>query len=320
LAALKKTTKPASGHQASQLAAITELTIDVRHVEGKSNLVADALSRPDPPSLTTKTGTSANNLEVDDSAPSLTCLSPSLDSRYVKTTINAIKPGVNYRELADDQTQDSEVKAYRTAISGLKLKDVQFMDGSCSVPCDVSTGCPRPIVTKNWQKRIFDIFHGLAHPGATTTKKLISAKFVWHGLVKQITAWARQCIQCQQSKIQTHVKAPLQSFEPTMKRFEHVHIDLVGPLPESRGHKYLLTVMDRFTRWPEAVPIKDIETRTVAVAFIQNWIARFGVPGHITTDRGTQFISDLWASMSELLGTNLHPKTAYHPQSNGLVE
>ena len=194
------------------------------------------------------------------------------------------------------------------------------MDGSCSVLYNVSTGCPRPIVPKNWRKRIFDIFHGLAHPGARTTKKLISAKFVWHGLAKQITAWARQCIQCQWSKIQAHVKAPLQSFEPTTKRFEHVHVDLVGLLPESRGHKYLLTVMDRFTRWPEAVPIKDIESRTVDLAFIQNWIAQFGVPGHITTDRGTQFISDLWASMSEFLGTNLHPTMAYHPQSNGLVE
>ncbi len=132
--------------------------------------------------------------------------------------------------------------------------------------------------------------------------------------------WAKTCLSCQRSKIQTHVKAPLQNFTPSVRRFNHVHIDIVGPLPESRGCKYLLTVIDRFTRWPEAIPIKDMETRTIAQAYVQGWIARFGVPSHMTSDRGTQFVSDLWRAMSNLLGTELHPTTAYHPQANGMVE
>ena len=86
----------------------------------------------------------------------------------------------------------------------------------------------------------------------------------------------------------------------------------MGPLPESQGFKYLLTIIDRFTRWPEAVPIKDIETRAVAKAYTQNWVARFGVPAHMTSDRGTQFVSELWKAMTNLLGTELHPTTAYH--------
>ena len=99
-----------------------------------------------------------------------------------------------------------------------------------------------------------------------------------------------------------------------------MHIDIVGPLPESQGFKYLVTVIDRFTRWPEAIPIKDIEARTVAKAYVTNWVARFGVPNQMTSDRGTQFVSELWSAMSNLLGTDLHPTTAYHPQANGMIE
>ena len=96
------------------------------------------------------------------------------------------------------------------------------------------------------------------------------------------------------SKIQIHVKTPLQPFAPVSGRFDHVHIDLVGPLQESQGFKYLVMVKDRFTHWPEAIPIRDIEARTVAKAYVTNWVALFGLPSHITSDHGTQFVSELW--------------------------
>jgi len=234
--------------------------------------------------------------------------------------VNAIAPGIDYRELANAQSEDQDVQDYRTAITNLKLADVPFSDGEFSVLCDTSTGVARPIVPETWKRRIFDTIHTLSHPGIKLTKRLVSAKFVWHGLGKQITHWARTCLSCQRAKVQTHVKAPIQQFQPAARRFDHVHIDLVGPLPESQGFKYLLTVVDRFTRWPEALPIKDIETRTIARVYAQHWIARFGVPTLMTSDRGPQFVSDLWSALSSLLGTSLHPTTAYHPQANGLVE
>ncbi|KAF2356832.1 Integrase catalytic core [Trinorchestia longiramus] len=79
-------------------------------------------------------------------------------------------------------------------------------------------------------------------------------------------------------------------------------------------------MIDRFTCWVEAVPISDITAETVARTFVHSWIARFGVPLRITHDRGAQFASKLWADVSSLLGCVNFSTTAFHPQSNGLIE
>ena len=83
---------------------------------------------------------------------------------------------------------------------------------------------------------------------------------------------------------------------------------------------YLLTCVDRFTRWPEAIPMVDIRAETVADAFFSGWVARYGTPATITTDRGAQFESQLWDSLCNQFGIIRNRTTSYHPQSNGMVE
>ena len=148
----------------------------------------------------------------------------------------------------------------------------------------------------------------------------MTSRFVWPGVRADVRRWARTCLQCQRSKIHRHTNAPQATFLTPETRFDRVHIDLVGPLPPSNGYQYLLTCVDRFTRWPEAIPLVDSTAETVAQAFVQGWIARFGTPSTVTTDRGRQFESNLWRAFTQLLGTKHLHTTAYHPASNGLVE
>jgi transposase InsO family protein len=83
---------------------------------------------------------------------------------------------------------------------------------------------------------------------------------------------------------------------------------------------YLLTIIDRTTRWLEATPLRTMDARTCADALVASWVSRYGVPSQITTDRGRQFTSEIWAVLCARLGISHITTMAYHPQANGMVE
>ena len=227
-------------------------------------------------------------------------------------------PPIDLARMAEEQLRDPEVAELRKQPGALKLKEVN-LDG-CILLCDVSTSRPRPIVPPLWTKTIFEAIHNLSHPGHKSTTRAISARYVWPGLKREVKNMVRACHSCQASKIGRHTKTPLNSFDPPDRRFGDIHVDLVGPFPPSEGCTYLFTIIDRFTRCPEAVPIQNAEATTCARALLRTWIARFGVPDSITSDQGPQFTSGLWRELHNVLGCSNKHTTAYHPQSNGMVE
>ncbi len=152
------------------------------------------------------------------------------------------------------------------------------------------------------------------------TRRLITARFCWPQMAKAITQMARARLQCQRGKVHRHVHLQPTEIPVPHHRFAHLHVDLVGPLPPSRGHTYLFTIIDRTSRWLEAIPLASITAADCARAPFAGWVSRFGVPATITSDRGAQFTSALWAGLCSLLNIQHSPTTAYHPQSNGLVE
>ena len=275
-----------SPRQVRHLDLIAQFTTDIRHVHGSNNTVADALSR-----------LNISALHTGDS-----------------TTV------VDFGAMAAAQHDDPDLVRLQHD-SSLKLEQVPLaMSDGITLVCDVSTGTPRPYVPNSFRRAIFESLHSLSHPGIRATQRLVTSRFVWPGVRADVRRWARTCLQCQRSKIHRHTNAPQATFLTPETRFDRVHIDLVGPLPPSNGYQYLLTCVDRFTRWPEAIPLVDSTAETVAQAFVQGWIARFGTPSTVTTDRGRQFESNLWRAFTQLLGTKHLHTTAYHPASNGLVE
>jgi hypothetical protein len=224
---------------------------------------------------------------------------------------------VDYVDMAVRQIVCPEIAAMHNStslqISTVLLKGVNLVG-------DISTGKFRPLVPAVLRRAVFEAIHGAAHPGVRATCRLMASKFVWPGMAKQVREWARQCVACQRAKARQHVHNTPEKMEMPSRRFSHLHVDIVGPLPPSDGHTHLLTIVDRSTRWPEAIPLRSTTAAACASALFHGWIARFGIPDTITSDRGPQFASQLWSQVCQLLNIKHNMTTAYHPESNGMVE
>jgi transposase InsO family protein len=224
---------------------------------------------------------------------------------------------VDYAQMADLQKACTECTLM---CNSTVLFVVTRKVGDTLLRGDISKGVFRPLVPVPMRDTVMAAVHNLAHPGVEATVRSVSAKFCWPKMAKQVRLFARQCISCQKAKVSTHIHLAPAAIPVPQRRFEHVHVDIVGPLPTSSGFSYLFTVIDRTTRWPEAIPLSGISAAECAAALFSGWIQRFGVPAYITSDRGTQFTSSLWSALCELLSITHIQTTAYHPQSNGLVE
>nr|VZI45144.1 unnamed protein product [Spirometra erinaceieuropaei] len=234
------------------------------------------------------------------------------------TSFEQLSPGIDLAEMAAEQRRvgppcDGDV-------SGLHLQELPLTTGNSTILCDVSTPSHRLFVRPSLRRKVFSSLHNLSHPGSRATDKLVSDRFVWPGMHKDLKAWTRGCIPCQRSKIQRHNKAPIGTFPGPGSRFSHIYLDIVGPLPMSNGCSYLLTCFGRFARWSEAIPLPDIAAPTVVKAFLSRRDAIFRAPSTIRTDRGAQFESNLFQSLPSFLGCTRIRTTAYHPTANGMIE
>ena len=194
-----------SPRQLRHLDYISQFTNDIRHIQGKDNPVADALSR---------------------------------------VQLNAIQlpPILNLEEMATAQ-DDCEFLSTESPHHSLTLQPFPLPHSTHSIICDVSHGhgTPRPVVPPSFRRLVFNALHRLSHPGIKPTHKLISSRFVWPKMYSDIKGWTRLCLSCQRFKVIRHT---LSSIPIPDSRFDHIHVDIVGPLPPSRGQTYLLTCID----------------------------------------------------------------------------
>jgi transposase InsO family protein len=160
-----------------------------------------------------------------------------------------------------------------------------------------------------------------AHQGVGRTVEFIKKKYCWETLVSDVREYIRKCEACAKRKTGHKVTAPLRDQLDAKKFLDIVSLDIVGPLPVTeRGNKYLLTFVDHFTRFCEAVPVVRQDIETIAREFVTKIITRFGVPRKFLTDRGANLTSALIQEKCKLLKIQKLQTSSYNPQANGICE
>ena len=131
------------------------------------------------------------------------------------------------------------------------------------------------------------------HLGREKTMEKIKQRAYWYGMSTDVRLYVATCRQCTVNKRSPRtMHAPLQNYQAGNPG-DRVHLDILGPFCESQqGNKYVLMIIDQFTRWLEMVPLPVQDAESVAKAFFEYYIVRFGVPWCVHTDQGRNFDSD----------------------------
>nr|GEY09795.1 retrotransposon protein, putative, Ty3-gypsy subclass [Tanacetum cinerariifolium] len=160
------------------------------------------------------------------------------------------------------------------------------------------------------------------HPGADKMYYDLRGLYWWPGIKKDIAMYVSKCLTC--SKVKAEHKTPsgvLQQPEIPEWKWENITMDFINKLPRTRsGHDSIWVIVDRLTKSAHFLAVReDYKTEKLARLYINEIIARHGVPVSIISDRDIYFTSRFWKSLQRALGTRLDLSTAYHPETDGQI-
>lgn len=180
------------------------------------------------------------------------------------------------------------------------------------------------IVPKNLREEVLKHCHDTitsGHLGIGKTLARVRQNFMWYGIHRDVELYVSTCRTCSMNKKpRIKPRAGLRSYHAGFP-MERIHLDFLGPFtPSNKGNKYVLMMIDQFTKWLECVAVPEQNAETVAQQFMQHFIVTFGCPLEVHTDQGKQFDSTLFKSLCKLLQIAKTRTTPYHPSSNGQIE
>ncbi|KAJ8022389.1 hypothetical protein HOLleu_37270 [Holothuria leucospilota] len=226
------------------------------------------------------------------------------------------------RELANSgsQKENKSGAKYRYVISeGILYREF------VSPNIDFGNTLRQVVVPKKLREVVLKLAHESilgGHLGCKKTKDRITTCFTWPGIYAQVARFCQSCDKCQRTFPKGRVtKVPLGSMPIIEEPFQRVAVDLVGPIhpATTSGYRYILVLVDYATRYPEAIPLRNIDTETVAEGLLSIY-SRVGFPSELLTDLGSQFVSGVMKAVSRLLSIRRLTTTPYHAMCNGLVE
>ena len=222
----------------------------------------------------------------------------------------------------DDLTQPAESTSKERRSFKAKARHDILLNGLLYKKNRRNPQRPLRVIKLSEVKRILYSFHEdplAGHFGYNETYRAISERYFWPQMGDDIKRHVQSCDICQkrQKPLRTEPLHPIKVGRP----FDRLGMDIVGPLPLTKlGNQYIIVATEYLTKWPEARALPNAKAASVALFFYEDIICRHGCPKELLTDQGTHFVNELLRTMTERIGIKHRLSTAYHPQTNGLVE
>ena len=239
----------------------------------------------------------------------------------------------SWSQVRDMQKQDPEIKALAVALLYGKvagsdrlasfinneLKYSQIKDGVVIR----SNGSNQVYAPRAIIQNLLNIAHdcpAAGHYGPEKTYQRLKGMWYWPSMINDIKLHCRGCLTCQQTSTAAIPPLPLGRLPPAGDINDRVHMDLLGPLPDNLGMKYVMIVVDAYSKFLQLIPLENKTMEETSQALLDHWITIFGIPKVIVSDQGNEFTNSLMTTISRFCGFKLKTTSPYHPMGNGQAE
>ena len=260
-----------------------------------------------------------DNLDSLESVPRIDLVKAQVDDETLKPMIQFLKSST----LPADERSRAVI---------LRQADLFTIDGagvlhriSDRSERELSTPPTRLVVPVTLRSLMLRQFHDDSiggHLGSNKTYERLARRYYWSGMEADVLDYVRSCPVCQRRKSPSNPSTfPTGPPSIPSSPFEKIAIDVLGPLPVTKkGNKFCLCVVDQFTRFPMIFAVPNQRANTVAAVLLERVFLEYGFPAAVLSDRGTNFMSNLFVELLELCRVRKITTLAYNPRANGLVE
>lgn len=244
-----------------------------------------------------------------------------------------LKRAINYSwsQIRSAQQSDPEIKALAVSLLYGKRagserllsfiteneKNAMMLDGV------VVTKDNKAFVPRGMRQSLLNVAHSFpaaGHYNHVKTLHRLKQYWYWPTMDDDVRLHCKGCPTCQVNSPSNVPSFPLQKLPVAVKFNSRVHMDLLGPLPDNEGDKYVMVLVDAYSKYLQLVSLPNKSMEQVSQAFYDHWLSVFGIPNRLISDQGKEFVNSCFHFLEKQFGFVHRTTSPYHPMSNGQAE